>query len=220
MFDLIKIFEKVNLEDKHIIFMRHAEKLQSCDIYAEAALGLTDEGINQTRILAKYFKQRIKKSKKIKTSPIKRCIQTAEILSACFDRDNSTVELSNILGGPGAYVNDDKRALSVFTKYNVYEVLEKQLKNDYLPGIRSLDEGTKLLLEAIKSDFMTNIHSTIYISHDVILMAFIGSLLKDRQFNRECWIDYLEGFCIQESQGKLFLHFDDASYEILFKEFY
>lgn len=216
MFNLIKIFEKINLEDKYIIFMRHAEKLQSRNIHAGAALGLTEEGINQTHILAEYFKQRMKKNKKIKTSPIKRCVQTAEILSACFDRDNSTIELSNILGGPGAYVNDDKRALSVFTKYNVYEVLEKQLKNDYLPGMRSLDEGTKLLLDTIKSDLMTNIYSTICISHDVILMAFIRSLLKNRQFDRECWINYLEGFCIQESLGKLFLHFDDASYEIVF----
>ena len=50
MFNLIKIFEKINLEDKYIIFMRHAEKLQSRNIYAGAALGLTEEGINQTRI--------------------------------------------------------------------------------------------------------------------------------------------------------------------------
>jgi len=60
--------------------------------------------------------------------------------------------MTNILGDPGPYIEDDKAAMSMFKKQYVYDIVKKQLDYRPMPGFRRIDLGTKLLADEIIND--------------------------------------------------------------------
>lgn len=214
MFNLEKIIDQIpNHKGKLIIFIRHAEKDLTAEITHDAHLMITQEGMQQTHVVGNYLKQQLGIISKIKTSPVKRCVQTAEIFATCFHQPAKSIHLSSILGDPGPYVVDDQAAVETFKQYNIYEVIHNQLSGKHLPGMRNIREGTQLLLNEVWSDIKEASAPILYITHDVILAAFIADLIKTH-LDANQWIHYLKGFCVTYVENKLLMHLAGQSYEV------
>lgn len=203
-----------------LLVLRHAEKegLLVGDKFGND-VSLTPFGKQQTRKLASDLHERTSLPLKIKTSPVRRCLETAKLLldekecegdffKARIDSVSSggverqarplTAELlkpTSELGGPGVYVDCAGQASAHFLDYGVRGVVERQLLGKHMPGIRECASATNTLLRMMLNDMSDPSVSTIYVTHDVILAAFFGNVVKAELCDFE-WFGYLEGITL------------------------
>jgi len=177
-----------------LIIIRHAEKIVIPNDENQASILLTKKGIEDSKLFGKKIKKFFKNVSLVKSSPIKRCILTADSIIRSFS-NSIQIKTSKNLGDPGIFVIDSKKASNNFLNYGVKGVIEKQLNEIPLPGMRDLKSGIKLLLEEIFQDLYKINGIGIYITHDAILIPLIQFLTKKFQFS-ENLIDFLNGILI------------------------
>ncbi len=173
--------------------IRHSERNHIINPREHTAELLNEKGkkeaINRGIKLSKIFNSIV-----IYSSPINRCIQTGECIAQSFGNDIN-IHKSNILGEPGPFVFGD--AMETFESLTTKGVVDSMIKRKQLPFIRSIDEGSKILLDFIQKE--TNRYDSnaavIFISHDAIIAPFINFLTHEK-FNQSHWIEFLGGIKI------------------------
>lgn len=178
-----------------IFLIRHGEKV-SDEVHAP----LSKKGIEDSI----EFGKRLKKSKKsldiIKTSPIIRCIQTAEYIKKGYGKE-LVIEESKLLGNPGIFIEDDKKAMEVFEKNALIDIVNTQLENKRLSGFRDIKSGSDMLKELMKKDLKNN-KNALYISHDAVITPYIFFLEKKVRIDEKEIVNFLSGgeFIIQDTK--------------------
>ena len=190
--------------DKRIILIRHSEKEKTPegDIYYD--VGLTENGfITASEFGKSLFSTVDPIDCKILTSPLKRCVQTAESIS----KNTCAIEKSNILGGPGPYIEDEKTAGATFrnlvAEKDGVNIISLQMEGQELPGFRDISEGSKILLDYLFKACTK--HICIGVTHDVIIAALIG-YISGKIEDVEEWIKYLDGIVFCVKGGRVFLY--------------
>ena len=131
------------------------------------------------------------------SSPLQRCVQTAEILS---QRSNwfQTVTQSNLLGGHGAYVTDSKilgSQLSKLSESGRRNLFISHMKGEKIDGMRSLREGSEMILDTLYPS--SNNEFTLAVSHETIITA-LGAYLGG---NPHEWPDPLCGIHVTKGDA-------------------
>lgn len=146
--------------------------------------------------------KKLKGFKKYKffSSPVGRCQQTIEFIQKGINgiADKSIVEISNVLGEPGAFVLDRKN--NAFGEFGGYLVVEKQIAHETLKGIRPIEEGTKIFMDYILSELDKADEETliIFVTHDAIVGP-VEFELTGENFNKEHWPDFADGFFVEKA---------------------
>lgn len=173
--------------------IRHAERNHIINPREHTAELLNKKGkteaINRGIELHKEFNSVV-----IYSSPINRCVQTGECIAKAFG-DDTNIYISKILGDPGPFVFGD--AMDVFESLTTKGVVESMIKGKPLPFIRSIGEGSKILLNFIQKEtnkYGNNV-AVIFVSHDAIIAPFIN-FLTNEEFNQTHWIEFLGGIKI------------------------
>jgi broad specificity phosphatase PhoE len=196
MFDIKEIMPTVLCGLPMAVFIRHAEKAPLADLGHDEFRDLTYVGQRDTHLLTDWLQQQQKVPTKIFTSPVLRCVRTAEIISEKFE---SKIFTSDLLGAPGAYIQTPALAEKIFAQYSVKDIIHRLLRQeDVLSGFYDLKVGSERLLQQVVYE-LGNIDRTmnlLYVSHDTILVPFLYYLLKQND-THDHWIDYLQGFIIQ-----------------------
>jgi hypothetical protein len=151
----------------------------------------------------------------IKTSPVNRCIQTGEAIATGF-RKPIQMSSSHVLGDPGVFISDEVLASESFRQWDCITVVEKQIDNQHLCGIRSLEEGSHLLKDYIveemgKSNDIKDL--LIFITHDAILAPFIYYYTGER-FHQLHWIDFIDGIIISHINTNFSLIRNGIKYDL------
>lgn len=129
----------------------------------------------------------------MKTSPLTRCVQTAEALLAGAGWSAAPVP-DQRLGDPGAFVIEASLAGQLFLDLGPRGVVERQLdSSDPLPGMRRTSDGVALLLDLITPGKGTGPGIRVFVTHDVVLATLVGSLygLNAGGFTWPCYLDAL-----------------------------
>jgi len=192
MFNIAEILTLNDLNKPYVIFLRHAEKAPLKKNEADYDRTITENGYLQSELFAKQLKAQGINLNQIKTSPVPRCVQTAEVIKSNLDQLD--IIHSNLLGNPGAYIFDDQLAARAFSDNDVIAVINKLKHGEHFPGFRSLEEGSNILLNEVEADLRSSSNS-IYLTHDVILASLLTQLLN-LSFTYKNWIDYLQGFIL------------------------
>ncbi|ODS23105.1 hypothetical protein AB835_10630 [Candidatus Endobugula sertula] len=114
----------------------------------------------------------------IYTSPVVRCVQTAEVLQ----RGAGTllpVTHDRMLGDPGVYIMDTERAGDNWKCLGNEGVIQHMiLSSDPLPGMVQSDKGAHVLMYHLLStmDNVAGVH--VFVTHDSILSVTVARLLK------------------------------------------
>jgi|ERR1043165_8085574 broad specificity phosphatase PhoE len=130
---------------------------------------------------------------KIFTSPIPRCVQTAEHISKGLGKELEII-LTKCLGDPGLHVSDEVAAGEFYLKYGFDEMYKRFRYNEPIPGIPHADDYEKLMTEFLKTHTDEN-GITIFITHDS-LIAFYHYCLEKTVYTKENWVNYLDGLLI------------------------
>lgn len=168
-----------------IYLIRHAQKENSLP-----DCGLTKNAIIESKRYVKKLLENNIKLDCIISSPIERCIQTANEISSVY---NIEVIESNKLGDPGVFISDDKLAMNLFEKYDLIDIINMQLEEKNLAGFKSLKEGCLDLLNFMQEYKNLNV---LMISHDAIIMPFICYFSDIKKITQKDVIGYLEGYQI------------------------
>lgn len=168
--------------------VRHAEK-QDNSVHALLSMN----GEKDSRDFGRQLQIENIEIDLIISSPIKRCIQTAENITLGYQKKIPIIE-SKLLGDPGVYVNDDKLAMKTFEKYELTEIINMQLSGKILDGFEHVDIASNKLLSFIQQQ--TN--NVLYISHDVIITTFIHWIENKNKITNNEIVHYLGAYNLKK----------------------
>lgn len=184
------------------VFIRHGDR----NLMDIQNLGI-DEPLNELGIFhSQQFGKRLFSMKihKIFTSPLKRCLQTANYIHIAYGKD-LIIEESNLLGLPGIHIQDEKIAAKYFQKHSTYEVYQSYVQNYGLEGFHKPD----FIFQKLNDFCIQNIHSehiNLYVTHDILLAIWIYAY-NGKVYHFPQWIDFLTGFIVK--------HYDERRFEIV-----
>ncbi len=202
MNDIDKFHNVLINHSTFILIVRHAEKIIKKNQNEDISTLLTKKGINDSKQFGNELLSFFNEISLIKTSPVERCVQTANAILNNSFKSMKKIEKSKILGDPGVFVIDAKTALGNFLNLGVKEVIERQLKNQILPGMRDLKNGLQMLFQEISNDLEYINSFGIYITHDAIVIPFIKYLTGDFKYSKNL-IDYLNGIIIGKNENRV-----------------
>ena len=195
--------------------IRHAERFYADDPNQDHACELTAQGKIDAKKLGEVFLQRVEKFSQVFSSPADRCVETGR--NTLIGEQNAiNVQHSQYLAE--AYVHNGQKAVKNFQLNTVPEIIRKQLLDNSLIGMRSKDEGTKLLLSAILPSLQSDA-VTLYVTHDAVLGTFFGTLAEGHMYNNDALqFHFLDGICLQqEKTGDIILYRHDNVFNIATK---
>ena len=199
------------------LLIRHGEKVQPPKENPFVDVPLTQKGIEEATRFGSLLKNKFPNEiKGVHSSPKRRCVETSEaILKGIGDLEG--FETSTLLGNPGPYVIDSKVAGQSYLKIRDKNIVKIQVEGTQIDGFRDVMGGSKLLLDYVLSR-KPNPGIHIFVTHDVVIAALVGSIIGYVVDIPE-WVKYLQGACIYRKEDGLYIDTTEGQFKIHEKEF-
>jgi broad specificity phosphatase PhoE len=188
-----------------LLLIRHAERP---DIPANTVgndVLLTDKGKADTRIFARSISEPVVS---IQSSPIGRCMETAEIIADVVGFDRGDVVINRDLGDPGYIIQDGREAWKHWQSKGSLEVNNHLLSGtSQWSGFHDLNLSTRHFLQKIVSQLVhgkEGVH--VWLTHDTILATFASRVLPN-YLNIDQWPNFLGCVSICLSNNKLMVDY-------------
>lgn len=178
----------MNLNEKISLLIRHADR----DSIPKGSFGneilLNDKG----KLSAQSFGEQLieRKINRVFTSPIGRCVQTAQFIVKGYGSSVEIIE-TTALGAPGLHITDEKIAGEYYLQYGFDEMYMRFVKGEKIPGMASIEELNLGITNFIKENTTEN-GTTLFITHDM-LIAFYHYSINKKVYSKSNWINYLTG---------------------------
>jgi hypothetical protein len=192
------------------LLMRHAEREAILSGTYGNEVNLTQAGIKSCIDWAQQFGNL---TRKIYTSPVRRCLQTANVIAE--NASIKKIHYSLLLGDPGVFVVDRALAQNYFLASSVYSIVQQLLMPGQNPQgfCPTTQDGVKQLLNFMLSE-TTEVGLNIFITHDSILAVVLGYFFPDIPLEK-LWPNYLEGaFFYSRDNNSLEIIYRDKSREV------
>ena len=137
------------------------------------------------------------KINRIFTSPIERCVQTAEEIVKGYGKNIEIIK-TKALGNPGLHIYDDKLAGEYFLQNGGFEMYQHFTEGKIISGVYSIEE-MKLSMTNFINENTTENGLTLFISHDMII-AMYHYCLNKMIYTKENWINYLSGLTLKNGK--------------------
>ena len=126
------------------------------------------------------------------SSPVRRCIQTAELIAA-GNRFHGSVDTSPSLGGSSLFIDDDEALEHTLDTCTIEEIIGRQLEGRKVPGMRDLEEGLRVFMGRVLSDRSREFE--VFVSHDLFVCPAVH-YLTETYYSSAGNTGFLEGFFI------------------------
>jgi len=210
---LIENFGTLQASDSCVFMLRHAEKPIIKNMYTDIASAITEEGVKSSKNLGNMLKDFYSKIGIVRSSPIKRCLETAANIFLAYPSKILIVP-DPVLGGDGAYVSDNNLAAQHFLEDpSRTDIFIRMQKGEVFEGMHKVNTGTNLLLTKIIYDLENVSAPSFYITHDCILALFVGSIIN-HIVDENDWFQYLDGICIKRLNNKVNLYWRKECFDI------
>ena len=153
------------------------------------AVPLTQDGVRLALHLGTVLGSRLRT---LHTSPLPRCVQTAEALRSGAGVDVPII-FDHLLGGAGVYVVNARRAWSNWDALGHEAVVQSLVSGSpALPGMADPDPAARFLVRHMLATAGERRGLHLFITHDLVLTVTAARLLGE-SLGREDWPWYLEG---------------------------
>jgi broad specificity phosphatase PhoE len=169
------------------VLLRHSVRDHLPPGDAGYALPITEAGVQLAWELGELAGDRLRT---LHTSPLPRCIQTAEALRAGAAADIH-IQQDRLLGDPGVFVVDGKRAITNWEEKGHEGVMACLVGQDAaLPGMAAPDAAARFLVQHMLSVAGNQPGLHIFVTHDSLVTATAARFLGER-FGMSEWPWYL-----------------------------
>jgi broad specificity phosphatase PhoE len=137
------------------------------------------------------------KVNRIFTSPVGRCVQTAEHISKGYGKSIEIIE-TKALGDPGLHIFDDKLAGEYYLQHGGIGMYQHFTQGKNISGVFSIEEMKKSMTYFIDKN-TTEKGITLFVSHDMII-AMYHYCLNKMIYTPENWVNYLSGITLKNGE--------------------
>lgn len=187
----------MNTNEKISLLLRHSDR----DDIPKGSFGneilLNEKGIQNAISFGESLAD--KKINRIFTSPVERCIQTAEYITKGYGRSIEIIK-TTALGAPGLHITDEKIAGDFFLKHGLQEIYKQFVQGKKLPGFASKKELYRNLTTFIQQNSLPN-QTTLFITHDLPI-AMYHFACNGFIYEAGKWINFLQGLIL--NNGKFY----------------
>ncbi len=172
-----------------LLIVRHAERPTIPPSEVGSEVLLTEQGKRDCRIFGKLVSQPVIS---MKTSPIGRCRQTAELIADAVGIASSNIEVTRLLGDPGFVIEDGELAWRHWQEKGHDAVNQHLLAgSDKWLGFADLEHAVKAVCDQIKTLLSQSKSGThIWVTHDTIL-ATLASRTQQEPLSLAEWPEFL-----------------------------
>lgn len=162
--------------DRQLLLIRHAERPDIPWGELGNNVLLTEKGKQDSSLFGKKLDSNVVS---VVSSPVRRCVETAEILADSKGFDTSAIQLDYDLGDPGYIITDGRSAWQHWLEKGHDSVFEYLLSGeDDWHGFANLKETSQQFAEKIKTALRTQPPGlNIWVTHDVILATFVSRIM-------------------------------------------
>jgi len=171
------------------LIVRHAERPSIPKDQIGDELMLTESGVQATKNFAKSLQRNVIS---IHSSPVLRCLQTAQLIAEVHNYNQTDIQVSCLLGDPGFLIEDATLAWQSWISKGSEAVNSHLLSGKGTwPGFRPFDQAVAEI-----HDYMLDVLSLsssgqiIWVTHDTILAALVSRLLP-QPITLSDWPHYL-----------------------------
>lgn len=174
---------------KRLLIVRHAERPQIADGEVGNDLCLTEAGVQATKCFASMLDQEIVS---IQSSPILRCMQTAQLIADTHGYAREHIKANRLLGDPGFFIANADLAWQSWLGRGSEAVNAHLLSgSETWPGFRKFDDAVADIIDQIRTALSSYRHGlVIWVTHDTIL-ATLASRLLTTPLSMAEWPDFL-----------------------------
>lgn len=178
----------MEVNEKISLLLRHADR----DDIPKGSFGneilLNEKGKQNAQTFGEKLAER--KINRIFTSPVGRCVQTAECITKSYGSSIEIIETTS-LGAPGLHITNEKIAGEYFLQHGFDEMYKRFMQGETIPGIPNINELNHRITNFIKENSNEN-GTTIFITHDM-LIAFYHFSINRKVYTKDNWINYMTG---------------------------
>ena len=192
---LEKIIKQYSEKDKISLLIRHADrdKIPAGEFGNEVLLNET--GKERASNFGKSLSNM--KINRIFSSPIGRCVQTAEHISKGYDKPIEIIE-TTALGAPGLHITDEKIAGDFFLAEGFDEMYRRIINDISIPGMPTAEQYNKQMTDfLIKNTQKKGV--TLFITHDFLIVFYHYSISR-KVYDRDNWVKYLGGLTLKNGK--------------------
>jgi len=180
-----------------VLLVRHAERPPIPNGSWGRELSITDAGREASIELG----SRLGSIPRIVSSPVPRCVQTAEALRQGAG-GSASIEQDRLLGDPGVWVMQPELAGPQFQAGGARGVVARQLAGAVVPGMRPLTDGASLLLDLLLRTAPPVGSVSVCVTHDAVMAPLIGHLFGQERVG-PIWPNFLEALRLQFEDDEL-----------------
>ena len=182
------------------LVLRHAEREPIDPGTYGNDVPLTARGTHSARRLGEALSSR--SSSAIVTSPLPRCVQTAQAIIEGASWNGAAVA-EDRLGNPGPFVAAPELSGPVLLEIGPRVMAQRQLtEKEPPPGMRAAEQGVEVLLHLILPQLADRGLVSIFVTNDLVLAVLVGSLYRLNVGEFE-WPDYLDAMIVWKKSGQL-----------------
>jgi broad specificity phosphatase PhoE len=193
------------------VLMRHSVRGPLPPGAAGNDVPITDVGVALARALGARLGTGLRS---VHSSPLLRCVQTAEALCAGASVERS-IHRDRLLGDPGIYVVDDVQAWPNWEQLGHEGVMAHLVGGDEpLPGMAAPDAAARFLVQHMLATAGSEPGYHVFVTHDSLVTATAARLLGQR-LGKDAWPWYLEAAFFWRENGALVAAYrdDERRYE-------
>jgi broad specificity phosphatase PhoE len=205
---LLRNLENAPVDRPVMVLLRHSVRgpLPIGDVGNHVPL--TETGWRIARELGQKWGTRLRT---LHSSPVRRCIQTANALKEGAGVDTGITE-SRLLGGPGVYVLDGEVAWNNWEALGHEAVMRHLVSEDEaLPGMTRPDEAARCLTRHMLAAAGESNGLHVFVTHDSLVTATVARL-QGRPHGPSDWPEFLEGALLWWSEEGLRVRYRDSEH--------
>ena len=196
----LALLDRVPVGRPVALVLRHAEREEITSGAFGNDVSLTRRGRNSARRIGMGLSSRTVGV--VKSSPLPRCMQTAEAIIAAAGWKTGAVP-EQLLGDPGPFVAEPELAGRLFLDIGTEAVVRRQLADDQPPsGMRSTSSGAELLLRELAAALNGPDSASVFVTHDAVLAVLAGHLYQ-LQVDGFHWPGYLDALVMWPDSDRL-----------------
>ncbi|BCO29852.1 hypothetical protein MIZ03_4776 [Rhodoferax lithotrophicus] len=167
---------------------------------------LNELGIYWCHELRKAMHGRIKS---VHSSPVRRCMQTAEILTQSATNE-CLVSVDRHLGAPGVYVLDEQMSWGNWLKLGNDGVIQHLISGEgALPGMADPSEAAHRLIKHMLASIASQPGMHVFVSHDSIVAPTVARVIGQKMTQNQ-WPEFLDAALIWRNENFIMVAYRDT----------
>ncbi|HEC86174.1 MAG: hypothetical protein DRR08_27660 [Candidatus Parabeggiatoa sp. nov. 2] len=194
--------KQISRDQSTVLLLRHSERPPIPLGQTGDDLPLTEQGSRLALTLGQHLNGRLRS---LSTSPVRRCMETAEWLQRGANVDDVLIQPDHLLGDPGIFITEPSLAWQTIQRLGMEQVMTRLMnKDDQLPGFSNPVNAVSELINHTLCQMQSGPGLHMFVTHDFFITTTVAIMLN-RPLPVEDWPHFIEGVFLYREGEQLIM---------------